>query len=81
MHKGNAQPFRFPNGHGVVILSVKPDGSPVSGVDACEDVHQSGFPRSVLPQKGMNLALLHREGDTLQHGYAAEGFVNPAHLQ
>ena len=62
-------------------FAVKDDFSPVTGVDAREDVHESGLPRAVLAEERMHLALPDAEVHLVEHRDAEEGFLDAPHFK
>ena len=63
------------------FLSLEDDRSGILRIDAGQNLHESGFPGSVLAHQRMYLSALQRKIDMIQRVDTGEGFVDQFHLQ
>ena len=81
MHEGDARALGLLHRGVDEGLAVKDDFSPVTGVDAREDVHEGGLPRAVLAEERVHLALSDAEVHLVEHRDAEEGFLDAPHFK
>lgn len=61
------------------VFPLKGNGSGIFFVDTCQNLHQRGFTRTVLPHQGMHFALFHFKADMVQRMHTRERFINFFH--
>ena len=80
VHHADSGGNGIPGGIHLQTLSVDEDLTGGRLVQAVQLVHQGGFARTVLPQNGMDLALVNRQINSVIGGKAAELLHNIAHF-